>query len=437
MIYSQFIGRTYVQKVLLLLIFVTLVLIASEYLVYTSKRINNNLHNGIQQNYFLSSRSIYEHNMTVNNYYKKRENWTTSKLGLILFKDKKYGVPRENKTFVVLIWKYWNWLKSRHIQNYNSKRNDPLEYCSVKNCKFTGENNQLGTADAVVIHMQHGLIPDGKNRNTNQRWIFLNDESPLHSFTMAKVKPKLSDLANIFNWSMTYRSDADIPVPYGRTISLKEPLADNLTSDTLAELIPNWNKKRRDIHAVVLISNCVSWRMEYLKKLQNFIDIDIIGKCSTLNKKTCPGHFKSDCDMLSEYIFYFSFENSFCSQYLTEKIFQNAYSKGAIPVILGPSIEDCEQLLPPMSYIHTDNFDTPEKLASELIHISQNNETIFRYHRWRNDFEVVNEHGYFGTKSYHYCRVCEALNYNDDSPTVYDEESLRLFLDPMLTCRKK
>ncbi|XP_031765197.1 4-galactosyl-N-acetylglucosaminide 3-alpha-L-fucosyltransferase 9-like isoform X2 [Galleria mellonella] len=363
-------------------------------------------------------------------------NWKTSKLGAILFKNERYGVARENITFVVLIWKYWDWLKGRHIHNYNSKRNDPLEYCSVKNCKFTGDNDQINTADAVVVHIQHGLIPNIKNRNPNQRWIFLSDESPLYSFSMAKVKPKFSDWANVFNWSMTYRVDADIPVPYGRTVPLEESLMPDLMYQTIAEYVPNWKEKSRDVLAAILISNCVSWRMNYLNVLQNYMDIDIHGMCSESNKNSCPGHFRSDCGVLSKYFFYLSFENSICSQYMTEKLFQNAYTKGAIPVIMGPSNDDCKKFLPPKSYIYVDDFDTPEKLAKELINISKNNETLLTYHQWRNNFKVVNEHGYFGSKSYHYCRVCEALNYNDDSPSVYDENSLRSFLDPKITCKK-
>ncbi|KAM3964387.1 4-galactosyl-N-acetylglucosaminide 3-alpha-L-fucosyltransferase 9 [Aphomia sociella] len=411
---------------------------AAQYLVYDSKAspIYNMSHEDIELRYFLTEQHIFKHNMTVENYYKRRENWTTSKLGSILFKNEKYGVSNENKTYVVLIWKYWDWLKGRHIHSFNSKGFNPLDGCSVTNCKFSGDDDQLDTADAVVVHIQHGLIPKTKNRNDKQRWIFLNDESPLHSFSMAKMKPKLSDWANVFNWSMTYRSDADVPVPYGRTVPLEEPLMFNLLHDTIAAHVPNWEKKRWDVLATILISNCLSWRMNYLNVLQNFIDIEVYGHCSIDNKHSCPGHFREDCDILSEYLFYLTFENSFCRQYISEKIFQNAYAKGAIPVIMGPSAEDCERLLPPNSYLHIDNFDSPKDLAKEMIKISENNETILAFHQWRNNFKVVNEHGYFGSKSYHFCRVCEALNYNDQSLSVYDEDSLKLFLDPKLTCKK-
>lgn len=82
---------------------------------------------------------------------------------------------------------------------------DPLEDCSVKNCKFTGDDEKLLLADAVIVHVLKGLFPNTTTRNLTQRWIFLNDESPQNAFYAAVNKPKLKDLSNMFNWSMTYR----------------------------------------------------------------------------------------------------------------------------------------------------------------------------------------------------------------------------------------
>ena len=31
---------------------------------------------------------------------------------------------------------------------------------------------------------------------------------------------------------------------------------------------------------------------------------------------------------------------------------------------------------------------------------------------WTFDFPALNEHGYFGAPIRHYCRLCEALNFN-------------------------
>jgi hypothetical protein len=133
-------------------------------------------------------------------------------------------------------------------------------------------------------------------------------------------------------------------------------------------------------------------------------------------------------------MFYLVFENSKCRQYLTEKIFHNAYSKGAIPIILGPPVEDCEKLLPPNSFLHVDDYETAKDLANDIKRISKSNESLLYYHQWRNNFDVVNEHGYFNSRSFHFCRVCEALNYNDERRKSYHLTDLELFLDPKPLC---
>lgn len=150
----------------------------------------------------------------------------------------------------------------------------------------------------------------------------------------------------------------------------------------------------------------------------------------------CPGHFKRDCPSMNRYYFYLAFENSSCRQYLTEKVFYHAYQKGAIPIIIGPSVEDCEKLLPPNSFIHFDKFESLAVFAQTIEDIASSYEKLLYYHAWRQHFAVVNEHGYFGTKSYHYCRICEALNYNDGERFIYDKDELELFFDAGLLCKK-
>ncbi|XP_050683260.1 4-galactosyl-N-acetylglucosaminide 3-alpha-L-fucosyltransferase FUT6-like [Leptidea sinapis] len=423
------------------IIFVILSLLVVVYVVvlgYYTRRLNS--HTNAETIPFYTD-VLKQHEDSVRLYINNRQNMKTSKLGTYLFKNVPTNVLKSgesnNKTFSILIWKYWDWLQNRHLYNYQKRKQDPFEGCSVNNCILTGNDTFLITADAVVIHIQKGVFPNRTTRNPKQRWIFLSDESPINVFSMARVKPQLSNLADMFNWSMTFRSDADVPVPYGRTVPLSRPLIPNVSSESLAKLVPNWNIKRRDKLATVLMSNCaVSRRMQYLEQLEKYLPLDVFGKCSKNNKNTCPGHFKSDCPVLSQYLFYLVLENSQCREYLTEKVFYNALDKGAIPVIMGAPLRDCERLLPPNSFVHVDNFESPESLASYIMHISRSNDTLLEYHKWRNSFEVVNEHGYFGSKSFHYCRVCEALNYNDGREKVYNEKMLRYFLDDKVTCLK-
>ena len=97
---------------------------------------------------------------------------------------------------------------------------------------------------------------------------------------------------------------------------------------------------------------------------------------------TCAGHFMRDCPDLNDYKFYLAFENSLCSEYITEKLWWNAYSKvgraqryrpdaspqGAVPIVMGGVSEgDYSRLAPPNSYLHVDQFKGPEDLAATVF----------------------------------------------------------------------
>lgn len=206
--------------------------------------------------------------------------------------------------------------------------------------------------------------------------------------------------------------DSDIPVPYGRTIALKQPKIN---------LKPPWKDKKRDILVATMGSNCGSKnrRWEYIKELQKYIQVDIYGHCGNL---TCPGHFQKDCAKISNYLFYLAFENSNCDEYITEKAWWNAYAKNSIPVLMGASQKSYRKLLPPNSYIDVDEFARPVDLAEYLLYINKTNQ-LDMFYEWKKYFQVVQEHGYFQSESFHYCRACEALNYNDKKTKVYKDIS--------------
>ena len=91
--------------------------------------------------------------------------------------------------------------------------------------------------------------------------------------------------------------------------------------------------------AAAIISNCdASHRLNYIKELQNYIKVDIFGNCG----RKCPAMSKvnpkivDDCKQIisTDYKFYFSFENSICKDYITEKFF-SILRYNVIPVVYG------------------------------------------------------------------------------------------------------
>lgn len=290
----------------------------------------------------------------------------------------------------------------------------------MQNCILSYDDADLSRADAVIFHLHFtksvSELPE--RSRLNQRWIFLTDESPIHTF-LYKTQ-RLSDYDGLFNWSMSYRMDSDVPVPYGRTI--------RLTGNSLNNNIRHWettvNVSKSKLVAI-MGSNCGSTngRWFYVNKLKSLLgdDLDVLGRCLNGNRTICPGHFDTDCVALNAYKFYLSFENSNCREYFTEKVFWNGYRKFAVPIIMGASKLDCKRLLPPRSFLHVDDFASVEALADYLRYLDRNNERYLKYHEWRDSYKVINEHGYFGSASKHYCRVCEALHYNPSASKVYEK----------------
>lgn len=98
---------------------------------------------------------------------------------------------------------------------------------------------------------------------------------------------------------------------------------------------------------------------------------------------------------------------------------------------MGGYHKDYEKLLPPNSYIQVTDFARPADLAEYIHYINSTGEFV-RYFDWISRFKVVNEHGYFQSESFHYCRACEALNYNKKSNKIYND--LRQFWDTSRDC---
>ena len=89
-------------------------------------------------------------------------------------------------------------------------------------------------------------------------------------------------------------------------------------------------KKQQVLFLEPCISLGKSKRWRYIKALKKALgdDLDIWGGCGEKGReRLCKGHYKADCPEINSYKFYLAFENTECTEYMTEKMWWNAYAK--------------------------------------------------------------------------------------------------------------
>ncbi|XP_073832983.1 alpha-(1,3)-fucosyltransferase C [Musca autumnalis] len=279
--------------------------------------------------------------------------------------------------------------------------------CPVSNCVLTNKRDlfpQLQMYDAILFHTAQPFsvinsVPS--QRNPRQLYVFALMEPP------GETKHILSDERNFYNLTMTYRTDSDIIWAYNwfvdketgmRILPTEYPKwrpVPNIYNDTaIWKLWPNKTKM-----AAWFVSHCetLSKRERLTAELQKHMEVDVYGKCGPMS---CPNG-SPECDkMLDEkYKFYFSFENSLCIDYITEKLYK-VMKRNIIPVVFGGA--NYKQFLPPHSYINVEDFATPSELADYLQYLAKNPIEYMRYFWWRQHYELR----FYSP----FCELCQRLH---------------------------
>ncbi|XP_038597458.1 3-galactosyl-N-acetylglucosaminide 4-alpha-L-fucosyltransferase FUT3-like [Tachyglossus aculeatus] len=264
----------------------------------------------------------------------------------------------------------------------------PLESCPPlhgnHDCHFTANRSWLLSADAVIVH--HRDVQGNPRqltqirRDPSQRWVWFNLESPSNS-------RNLGAMDNLFNMTMSYRSDSDFFTPYGSLEPQDEP--ENFTippkSKMVAWAVSNWNPSSR--------------RVQYYEELKKHLQVDVFGR----QHKPLPR--SQLLSTLSQYRFYLAFENSQHQDYITEKLWHNALASGTVPVVLGPSRKNYERFLPSEAFIHIDDFPSAQALAQHLHNVTGDEARYREYFQWRNHFRVMHKFSWIN----HYCKACQGL----------------------------
>lgn len=216
---------------------------------------------------------------------------------------------------------------------------------NIKNCRLTDDRNMFNHSNVVVFHHKEldtigHQMPTGP-RPPQQMWVWATLESPSNTKGLSKWN-------NTFNWTLTYREDSDIFVPYGQMVP-NLPMASHVTRKTglVSWVVSNYHRDQE--------------RATFFKEFSLYLKVDVYGKAK--RKILC-----SSCLLptMSKYLFYLALENSVHKDYITEKLWRNAFLAGAVPIVLGPPRENYEKFIPADSFIHVSDFPSPRHLADFL-----------------------------------------------------------------------
>ncbi|KAJ8031454.1 Glycoprotein 3-alpha-L-fucosyltransferase A [Holothuria leucospilota] len=250
----------------------------------------------------------------------------------------------------------------------------PGTYCCPETgCLVTFVNSKkyaLQNKTDVIIFFQHGRQNQeelSRTRRPHHAWVFLTREAG----------PAVNIHRDaIYNWSMTYRSDSDFPIPYG-VYNKKVP--------TISEHeMVDWTKGKTKLVAWVA-SNCykTGWpRLEFVRNLSKHIEVDMYGACGddncTLSHRKCQYG-----PLVQEHKFYLALENKVCKDYITEKFWSNALKQNLVPIVYGPSRSEYEKWAPPHSFIHVNDFESMEELAKYITKLDEDDALYSEYFEWQ------------------------------------------------------
>ena len=295
--------------------------------------------------------------------------------------------------------------------------------CEEDRCQITFDKNLRNFSDAVLVHgfgatssRDWNIELAKRNRPPAQRWVFYTKESP-QQFPMA---PKAD---GVYNWTATYRRDADFFVPYGYYSPLKISKKSDW-EDVGEQSDENVNyAKGKDKMATFGVSNhCVlnGFRFAFVRALMKHITVSLYGKCAIMFESNdtwnCPRNMRDDClEEIQRHKFYLAFENSLCVDYITEKYWKNSLERGLVPVVLGGAPYSPEQVIPG-SFINAADFDSVKDLADYLKYLDKNDTAYNQYFQWKTKYRVVKYEFWL-------CQLCKALHDPTRPPKIYHKMS--------------
>jgi hypothetical protein len=259
-------------------------------------------------------------------------------------------------------------------------------------CTFTTDAVAFDVADAVVFHLptlgQRPLPrkPDG------QLWVAWSMES-------RAMYPLLDDAGFMaqFDLTMTYERASDVWIPYfgpGTVPGLRREVTPRTASSPVVYLQSNPHDRCE--------------RLRYAAELMRAVRVDSFGRVHrNQTSQVAPG-WRPRQELYSKYKFTLAFENSFATDYVTEKLYE-PLTAGSVPVYRGT--EDVAELAPaPGCYIDARGFASARELGAYLNHLDTHDDEYLALHQWRaHPFSASFQQHLALLREHPFCRLAEAV----------------------------
>ena len=330
-------------------------------------------------------------------------NTTVGRKEMKLLKSRKQGQNKPKKIpFVILL--YTKYFGGKWTDKYPLGKSSCNLQPSYSQCVFTDQLKRIHFSHVVLFHGNDLPSPRDMRqipRNPHQIWIFMTQENPLTTNTGVF---KIKDYDGLFNWTATYHHSSHVITPYHDVIRIKNGSRSDGGSYIVNSLELLMKSKSKLVMGIM--SNCVDFRIHFLKNLKKYIDVDLYGRCKNKVNPGISQQCERDTDTCAElqkgYKFFLAIENSFCTDYVTEKLYREALQKELVPIVLNGGKLWNTRIAPPNSFINILDFKSVRHLADYIKYLDGNDTAYLQYHRWRYNYDVV-PHNY-------QCNLCKTLN---------------------------
>lgn len=236
------------------------------------------------------------------------------------------------------------------------------------------------------------------HRRKGQKWVWFTEESPVNS-----DQTQIARLNNMMDITITYHRKSTILSLYGH---YSRDTSTSRVKQIEKQLKENSFSSGKDRLILWFASNCVTPRLDIVKSIAKYIQVDVYGGCKKyFNNQSSGkcGKYSSECHALTKrYKFYLAIENSQCEHYVTEKYWRTL-SRGLVPVVVAGKYN--KDIMIPGSYIDILDFRNAKYLANYLRYLDSNDTAYNMYFQWKKNYSSADVPSWI-------CDLCEFLRKN-------------------------